>query len=229
MAIRPLCFAQFMDDLQKTEDGQQIMKIVLASRNRKKIKELKKIIEDCGIAAPASSVHILTPDDFPMCGDVEEDGVTFEQNAVKKAEHILKCSGLAAIADDSGLEVDALDGAPGVFSARYAGEPSDDLANLEKVLNDMKNVPDDKRTARFVCCIALATERGVKTFSGYVEGRIGTGPRGHNGFGYDPVFYPEGHDRTFAEMSDDEKNSMSHRGRALKKLQEYIREKGLEL
>lgn len=205
------------------------MDIVLASRNKKKIEELKKIIEDCGIAAPDSSINIFTPDDFAQCGDVEEDGVTFEQNAVKKAEYISKCTGLTAIADDSGLEVDELDGAPGVFSARYAGESSDDKANLEKVLDEMRNVPVDKRTARFVCCIALTTAGGIKTFSGYVEGRIGTEPRGDKGFGYDPVFYPEGHDRTFAEMSDDEKNSMSHRGRALRKLQDYIRKEGLKL
>jgi XTP/dITP diphosphohydrolase len=123
--------------------------------------------------------------------------------------------------------VDALDGAPGVYSARYAGEPADDKANNRKLLEELKDVPDEKRTARFVCCIALANGDDIKTFTGHVEGKIGWENRGESGFGYDPVFYPEGHDRTFAEMSDDEKNSMSHRGRALGKLQEYIKEKGL--
>lgn len=203
------------------------MNLILASRNKKKIRELKKIIEEGIIAEQDTSVDILTPDDFPQCEEVEEDGDTFEANAVKKALYTAKCSGLTAVADDSGLAVDALDGAPGVYSARYAGEPADDKANNRKLLDELKDVPDEKRTARFVCCIALAKGDDVRTFTGYVEGKIGRENRGESGFGYDPVFYPEGHDRTFAEMTDDEKNSMSHRGRALEKLQEYIREKGL--
>ena len=203
------------------------MKIVLASRNKKKIRELRKIIEEGIIAEQDRSVDILTPDDFPQCGEVEEDGATFEANAIKKAAYLKQCSGLTSVADDSGIVVDALDGAPGVYSARYAGEPADDMANNRKLLHEMKDVPDENRTARFVCCIALADGDDIRTFTGYVEGKIGRENRGDNGFGYDPVFYPEGHDRTFAQMTDDEKNSMSHRGRALRKLQEYIREKGL--
>ncbi len=202
------------------------MDIILASRNKKKVEELKKILETCVMDA---SVNIHTPDEFSQCGDVEEDGVTFEENAVKKAEYFSRCSGMTAVADDSGLEVDALNGAPGVLSARYAGESADDRANLEKLLYEMKDVPDGKRNARFVCCIALASHTGVKTFSGYVEGRIGMVPRGKRGFGYDPVFYPEGHNRTFAEMNDDEKNSMSHRGRALRELQKYFKGKGFSI
>ena len=205
------------------------MDIVLASRNKKKIDELKNIIEACGFTGKDAAVNIHTPDEFPQCEEVEEDGATFEANAIKKASYIFKCSGMTALADDSGLEVDALDGAPGVFSARYAGEVTDDWANLEKLLTEMKDIPDTKRGARFVCCIALATRSGIKTFMGQVEGRIGTGPRGAKGFGYDPVFYPEGHDRTFAEMSDHEKSSMSHRGRALRALQTYLKEQGLIL
>jgi XTP/dITP diphosphohydrolase len=203
------------------------MDIILASRNRKKIGELKSIIEACGFSGKDAAVTIHTPDDFPHCEEVEEDGATFEANAIKKAASIFRCSGMTAVADDSGLEVDALDGAPGVFSARYAGEGAGDWANLEKLLRELNGVPDEKRGARFVCCIALATKDGVKTFTGYVEGRIGTVPRGTKGFGYDPVFFPEGHDRTFAEMSDEEKSSMSHRGRALRELQGYLKKQGL--
>ncbi|MBI5664078.1 MAG: XTP/dITP diphosphatase [Nitrospirae bacterium] len=205
------------------------MDIILASRNKKKIQELKSIIEACGFAGKDATVTIHTPDEFPQCEEVEEDGATFEANAVKKAVYIFECSGMTAVADDSGLEVDALGGAPGVFSARYAGEVTDDWANLEKLLREMEGVPDEKRGARFVCCIALATRSGIKTFLGHVDGRLGTTPRGEKGFGYDPVFYPEGHDRTFAEMTDEEKSSMSHRGRALRELQTYLKEQGLIL
>ena len=201
------------------------MNIALASRNKNKIEELKKIIETDVIAGTGVSVNILTPDNFPECEEVEEDGDTFEANALKKAVYTSKCTGMTAIADDSGLEVDALNGAPGVLSARYAGESADDIANLEKLLNEMKGVPPEKRSARFVCCIALASGDDVKTFFGSVEGSIGMAPKGKKGFGYDPVFYPEGYDRTFAEMSDDEKNALSHRGKALRKLQEYLSEK----
>jgi XTP/dITP diphosphohydrolase len=196
------------------------MKIVLATQNRKKIEEIKKIL-DVIETAP----RILTLDDFPSFQDVTEDGETFEDNAVKKAVAISRNTGMTAVADDSGLEVDALNGAPGVFSARFAGENADDKANCEKLLQELRTVQDEKRGARFVCCIALSSAKEVKTFFGYVKGRIGTGRRGNNGFGYDPVFYPEGHDRTFAEMSDAEKNSMSHRAAALREFQKYLREK----
>jgi XTP/dITP diphosphohydrolase len=196
------------------------MDIVLATKNRKKIEEIKKI---CNVMGTASRIYTL--DDFPAYGDVEEDGDTFEANAVKKAVYISKSTGMTAVADDSGLEVDALNGEPGVFSARYAGENADDRSNLEKLLNEMKNVPEDKRKARFVCCIAMASGGEVETFFGYALGRIGTEPKGENGFGYDPVFYPEGHNRTFAEMSDSEKNALSHRGAALGELQKHLLEK----
>ncbi len=133
------------------------------------------------------------------------------------------------MADDSGLEVGALGGAPGVFSARYAGENSDDQKNVKKLLREMRGLGDGERSARFVCCIAFSMPgRGTKTFTGYARGRIGRRPRGFNGFGYDPVFYPEGHDRTFAEMRDDEKDSLSHRGKAMKKLYMYLKSLFLE-
>ncbi len=196
------------------------MEIVLATKNRKKIEEIKKICETTG-----TDFKIYTLDDFPGCGDVEEDGETFEANAVKKAVYISKSTGMTALADDSGLEVDALNGAPGVFSARYAGPSADDRANLEKLLQEMRDVPPGERGARFVCCIAMASGDEVRTFFGYVEGVIGTEPRGENGFGYDPVFYPKGHDRSFAEMTESEKNALSHRGAALRELQKYLLKK----
>jgi XTP/dITP diphosphohydrolase len=197
-----------------------VMDIVLATKNRKKVEEIKKILQVMGTAS-----RIYTLDDFPAFQDVEEDGHTFEANAVKKAVFISNNTGMTAIADDSGLEVDALHGAPGVLSARFAGESANDRANLEKLLCEMKDVPDNKRQARFVCCIAMASQGDVKTFFGYVKGRIGTEPVGEKGFGYDPVFYPEGYDRTFAQMTEDEKNAVSHRAMALRELQKYMLEK----
>ncbi len=195
------------------------MDIVLATRNKKKIEEMKRIT--AGMA-----ISIFTPDDFSGCPDVEEDGTTFEENAIKKAVTVARYTGKPALADDSGLEVYALGGAPGVLSARYAGEGADDRKNYEKLLREMSSVPDDKRGARFVCVIALAfPDSRVETFSGYAEGLIGKEPRGANGFGYDPVFYPKGHERTFAEMPDKEKDLLSHRGRALSEVQRYLREK----
>ncbi len=200
------------------------MEIVLASRNRKKIEELVTIIEATGLTGSDEEVKILTPDMFAECAEVEEDGDTFEANAIKKARYVSECTGLNAIADDSGIEVDALDGRPGVYSARYAGNDANDRNNLEKLLAEMSNVPPGRRNARFVCCIALSTKKGIRTFSGFVEGTIAMDPAGDNGFGYDPVFIPEGHERTFAQMSDRGKNSMSHRGRALQKLQDCLAE-----
>jgi XTP/dITP diphosphohydrolase len=190
------------------------MEIVLATRNKKKIEEIKRITE--GMA-----VSIFTLDDFPGCPEVKEDGVTFEENAVKKAVSVAQCTAKPALADDSGLEVYSLNNAPGTLSARYAGNVVDDRTNIEKLLNDMQF--RQERRARFVCCIALAFPDGaINTFYGYIEGTIGTEPRGFNGFGYDPIFYPEGYTRTFAEMSDQEKDSISHRGKALERLKHFI-------
>ena len=199
------------------------MKLLLATKNKNKIEEIKKICMTMG-----SACQLYTLEDFPECEDVEEDGETFEENAVKKAVQTAQATGMPTIADDSGLEVDSLGGAPGVYSARYSGKSADDRANLEKLLDEMKDIPPEKRTARFICCIALAIEDDVKTFFGFVEGSIGTESRGESGFGYDPVFYPRGYDRTFAEMSDDEKNSMSHRAMALAELRNCLKGKGLK-
>lgn len=196
------------------------MEIVLATKNRKKVEEIRRIT----LGLP---ITIRSLDDYPHCPEVAEDQNTFEGNAKKKAIEVCRCTGKPAIADDSGLEVDALGGAPGVFSARYApdAESGNDPKNYEKLLADIKNIAVEKRGARFVCCLALAFPDGkVRTFFGYAEGRIASGPRGQKGFGYDPVFLPEGFDRTFAEMSASEKDALSHRGKALQKLAGYLHE-----
>lgn len=194
----------------------QSLEIVLATRNRKKVEEFGRILAQSGLT-------LRSLDEFPDCPDVVEDQETFEGNSVKKARIVAAHTGLAAVADDSGLEVDALGGAPGVFSARWAGPGADDRKNREKLLAELRGVHGGRRAARFVCCIALAFPDGrAETFFGRVEGRIGEEPRGENGFGYDPVFHPAGHARTFAEMAGEEKDALSHRGRALFSLKTYL-------
>jgi XTP/dITP diphosphohydrolase len=193
------------------------MQIVLATRNNRKVREISRIFS-------GYDVSFLGLDAFPGCPDVEEDGKTFRQNAVKKAVSIAKFTGCTAIADDSGLEVMALGRAPGVYSARYAGKDADDRKNLLKLLREMKGLEGEEREARFVCCIAIAFPDGThRTFTGYAKGEIAKKPKGFNGFGYDPVFYPAGCGRTFAEMTASEKDSLSHRGKALKKLYIYLK------
>jgi len=193
------------------------MDIALATRNRRKAEEMTRIFSGLGI-------RFLSMDSFPGCPEVREDGRTFRANALKKALAVAAYTGLAAVADDSGLKVDALDGAPGILSARYAGEPADDRRNLRKLLRELADIPPGRRSARFVCCIAFALPDGRhKTFTGKVEGTIGPRPRGSNGFGYDPVFYPLGRRKTFAEMTAGEKDLISHRGKAMKKLYIYLK------
>ncbi len=195
------------------------MDIVLATRNKKKIEEIRRI-------TAGLPVVVLSLDNFPQCPEVVEDRDTFEGNAVKKALEVSQCTGKPALADDSGLEVDALGGAPGVYSARYAPDASsgNDPRNYEKLLKDLQGVPEGKRNARFVCCMALAFPDGtVRTFFGHAGGRIGREPKGEKGFGYDPVFLPAGHVSTFAEMLAEEKDALSHRGKALEKLAEFLR------
>jgi len=194
------------------------MEIVLATRNKKKVEEIRRITADLPIT-------ILSLDNFPDCPETVEDSDTFEGNAVKKATEVCHCTGKTALADDSGLEVDALNGAPGVYSARYAGGENggNDIKNYEKLLDELKNTPEERRSARFVCCMALVFPDGaVKTFFGYAKGSIGRQPQGNSGFGYDPVFFPEGQRITFAEMSGEEKDNLSHRGKALEKLTEFL-------
>ena len=183
------------------------MQLLIATRNAHKLEEIRAILELPG-------VDILSVDDVPGLPEVIEDRDTFEGNATKKAVELAAASGLLTMSDDSGLEVDAIDGAPGVYSARYAGEPSNDAANNKKLLAALEDGSD--RTARFRCAIALATPEGrSQTVDGSCEGVIGLTPKGDQGFGYDPLFVPNGVKCTFAELSDAEKNKISHRGVAL--------------
>jgi XTP/dITP diphosphohydrolase len=194
------------------------MEIVLATRNKKKIEEIRRITADLPIT-------ILSLDNFSDCPETVEDKDTFEGNAVKKAVEVCRCSGKVALADDSGLEVDALGGAPGVYSARYAGGTGggNDIRNYEKLLAELESIAEEKRGAQFVCCMALAFPDGsIKTFFGHSKGCISRAPKGNSGFGYDPVFIPKGYERTFAEMSGEDKDSLSHRGKALEKLAEFF-------
>ena len=194
------------------------MTIVLATTNKKKVSEMKRMFEGYEIC-------FLTLSSFPGCPEVVEDGKTFRMNAIKKAMAVSKFTGYSAVADDSGLEVRALGGVPGVFSARYAGDEANDSENVKKLLRELRPFRDSRdREARFVCCIAFAGPEGkFNTFTGYVKGTIGKKQKGFNGFGYDPIFYPEGFDKTFAEMTDQEKDRLSHRGRAMKKLYKYLK------
>lgn len=192
------------------------MQIVIASRNKKKIEELKRILQGLPI-------EILSIDDFPNLEEVIEDGNSFEENALKKARYVHQTTGLPALADDSGLEVESLGGKPGIFSARYAGDNATDQDNVNKLLIEMKELPEDKRKARFVCCIAFVSSKGEeKVFWGYAKGKITREPRGKLGFGYDPVFIPEGYKLTFAELPPEEKDRLSHRRKALDKLKKYL-------
>lgn len=193
-------------------------KILLATRNPRKKKELEQILHHM-------QVQILTLDEIEDIPETEEDGRTFEENAVKKACQSAAWSGYICLADDSGLMVDALQGQPGVYSARFSGENADDQSNNEKLLQMMAGVEEKDRTARFMCVIAISDPEGrVKTVSGSCEGRIARQPVGTGGFGYDPLFIPDGFNRSFAQLSAEEKNSISHRGRALKKCSSLIQE-----
>ncbi len=201
------------------------MKIVLASRNRHKIDEIKRVLTECGL----EGIEILSLDDIGYEGEIEETGTTFEENAVIKAQ-VASDMGYYSIADDSGLEVDALDGRPGVYSARFAGEPCNDKNNNNKLLNEMKDIPDDKRGAKFVSVIAFLEpngRNGGKIFRGECEGVILYEERGNGGFGYDPLFYIPSLDKTYAEITTEEKNAVSHRGKSIrlfaKALAEQIR------
>lgn len=183
--------------------------LLIATRNSKKKRELQTIIGNW-------DVKILTLDDIADIPEVVEDGATFADNAIKKARTTAALSGFITLADDSGLEVDALGGAPGIFSARFSGLDANDEKNNRKLLALMQNVSEIKRTAQFVCVIAIATPEGsVQTVQGVCRGIIETDGRGQSGFGYDPLFTPAGFNKTFAELSDHEKNEISHRGKAL--------------
>lgn len=183
------------------------MKLLVATRNRHKLDEIRAILAVPGL-------ELVAAGDIPGLPDVVEDGATFPENAAKKARQLCDASGLWTLGDDSGLEVDALGGAPGVFSARYAGAHGDDAANNRKLLADLAGVAD--RGAQFRCAIALAAPDGrLWGVEGCCRGRLLTAPRGSSGFGYDPLFVPDGHRQTFAELAGAEKNRISHRARAL--------------
>ncbi|MGE5572437.1 MAG: RdgB/HAM1 family non-canonical purine NTP pyrophosphatase [Bacteroidota bacterium] len=205
-------------------------RLVLATRNPGKVAEMLDIMRASGFDGGFAGVEVLSCADFPGLADVAEDGETFEENATKKAVAAARATGEVALADDSGLEVDALCGAPGVRSARFAGEDlprgaSRDRTNYEKLLSLLAGVPDHERTARFRCAVAVATPKGrVRCAEGRCEGRIIREPRGSDGFGYDPVFVPDGYDSTFAELGPGVKNSISHRARALRAAIPAIRE-----
>lgn len=190
--------------------------IVLASGNHGKLAELRSLLGNSVAVRSAPDLGIALP---------EETGTTFEENAILKARAVAEATGLMAIADDSGLEVDALDGAPGVYSARYAGVDADDDRNIVKLLESLEDVPDERRSARFRCVIAIAFSPGeIVTTSGFCEGRIISERRGDGGFGYDPVFLlPEG--RTMAELGPEEKNAVSHRGHAMRDAVEVLRQR----
>ena len=193
------------------------MKILLATQNQGKVRELQELLVDEGI-------EVLSLLDIPDWEDVEENGVTFADNASLKAREAVRRTGLIALADDSGLEVDALNGAPGVYSARYAGEPKDDERNNDKLLHLLETTPEEKRTARFRCALVMVTPFGEEYLTeGAVEGRILTGCRGADGFGYDPVFYLPEFARTMAELTLTEKNTLSHRAQAFRKVIPMLR------
>lgn len=187
------------------------MKLVLATRNKGKIHEMVELLGRQGLT-------ILSLADYPEVGDIIEDGSTFAENAIKKARHVAESTGEVALADDSGLVVDYLGGAPGVHSARFADTERDDRANNEKLLRLLAGVPPEQRAASFHCVIAIAEPGGrVYTVEGVCSGRIIAGPRGCGGFGYDPIFYLPDYKKTFAELDMDTKNRISHRGKAINK------------
>ena len=193
--------------------------LVLATRNQGKITEFRRILEEL---APGQ-IDLIGVDHFPQLVDVDETGATFEENSLLKARYTCQATGLPAIADDSGLCVDALNGDPGIFSARWAGVHGNDQANLEKVLAQLKDVPDEKRTAYFICVASLVLPDGREQVAeGRFEGRILHAPVGTNGFGYDPIFQPLGLSISSAQMSAQEKDVVSHRGKSLRAIAPHV-------
>lgn len=195
--------------------------LVVATRNRGKINEISALLT--GLVDRISSAA-----DYAGFPETLEDGVTFEENALKKAREASLFTGLPALADDSGLVVDALGGRPGVYSARFAGEGAGDEANNIRLLKELEGIGTGRRRAAFVCSLAFVTQDGVeRTFSGMVGGEILDSPRGRGGFGYDPLFLVDGFDRTMAELDLEEKNVISHRGQAFRQFRDYLKEKSL--
>lgn len=193
-----------------------MQEVVIATKNKGKALEFAQMFEPF-------QIQVKTLLDFPKFPDIEETGKTFEENAIIKAETVMKTTNTMVMADDSGLIIDALNGRPGVYSARYAGPQKDDEANIQKVLSELEGVPLSERTARFYCALALSIPgRDTITVSGTCEGIISLEKRGKNGFGYDPIFYVQDYGRTMAELTSNEKNKISHRAQALAKMREIL-------
>ncbi len=191
-------------------------KIIIATRNQGKLREIRDILKDIPL-------EFLPLSDFPEVPEIEEDGYSYTENALKKAGIVSSITGLPTIGEDSGLEVDALAGMPGIFSARYAGFNANDDDRIKKLLKELAGVSEDKRGARYVCSAVLALPDGNRFISeGTVEGRITLAPRGSVGFGYDPVFYVQEYGKTMAELPIEVKNRISHRGKAITGLRERI-------
>ena len=189
--------------------------VVIATKNKGKAKDFEAIFAPLGY-------EVLTLFDVAPDMEIEETGTTFEENAILKADTVAKHLNTFVIADDSGLQIDALNGEPGVYSARYAGD-HDDEANIKKVLENLEGVPEEKRTARFCCCLAITGPvHKTETVFGTCEGVIITEKRGNNGFGYDPIFFVPSMERTMAQMTAEEKGAISHRGNAIRKLAEEL-------
>ena len=197
------------------------MKVVLASKNAHKLKEISKITEKFGI-------ELILQSELGIDMDVEENGSTFEENSYIKAKAVMEATGLPALADDSGIAVDALNGEPGVYSARYGGDPSmSDWDRLELLLKNTQQIPDGQRQAQFVCVITMVTPEGQTIQArGEIHGELLRQPRGENGFGYDPIFYYPPFGKTTAEISAEEKHAVSHRGNALRVFYEKLKEAG---
>jgi len=194
-------------------------KLLLATRNQGKIEEFRRILE----AVAPGEIALVGLDQFPELHDVIEDGATFEENALKKAREMSLATGIPAIADDSGLCVDALGGDPGIFSARWAGNHGDDAANTAKVLEQLRDTPDSDRSAHFTCVAALYLPDGRSHCEeSHFDGWILRAPVGNQGFGYDPIFRPDGYQVSSAEMSADEKDAISHRGKSLRAIAPHV-------
>ena len=193
-------------------------KIVLATRNKHKIEEMKTILHDLPL-------EILTLNDYPDTPVLREDGATFQENSLQKAQAVFHHTKLAALADDSGLEVFYLNGRPGVISARYASDGASDEMNNEKLLGQMRGVAPRRRKAQFRAVLTLLDDKGVEVTEGICPGTLAESPRGTNGFGYDPIFRPDGFSRTYAELTSEEKNQISHRARALAAMREVLQQK----
>ncbi len=189
--------------------------VVIATSNPHKLTEIERILQGLPI-------RLLSLADFPQIPPIKETGSSFRENALLKARTVFRHTGLLTLADDSGLEVDALDGAPGIYSARFAGKERDYAANNRKLLAELENVPAEKRGAQFRCVVAIVGENVEEVVEGIVRGRIISRPRGSAGFGYDPLFVPEGFEQTYAELGSEIKNEISHRALAFRKAKRIV-------